>query len=60
MSLTSYETILLECIVIAIISACIKKKTLKVGEFLCSHFNTEDGRKFVIFLAHNALLFQER
>ena len=26
-------------------SACIKKKNIKIGEFLCSHFNTEDERK---------------
>ena len=44
--LTSLETILLDCIVTAIIPACIKKKKLiKIGEFLCSHFNIEDGRK---------------
>ena len=30
-----------------------------MGEFLCSHFNTEDGRKYAPFLAHYALLFQE-
>ena len=36
-------TMLLDCIVTAAISACVRKK--KIGEFLCSHFNTEDGRK---------------
>ena len=43
--LTSFETILLDCIVTAVISACIKKKLIKTGKFLCSHFNTEDGRE---------------
>ena len=32
----------------AIISACIEK-IIKVGEFLCSYFNIEDGRKSNIF-----------
>ena len=29
----------------AVISACIKRKFIKIGEFLYSHFNIEDGRK---------------
>ena len=29
----------------AAVSECILKKDIKVGEFLCSHFNIEDGRK---------------
>ena len=29
----------------AVISACILKKLIKIGEFLHSHFNIEDGRK---------------
>ena len=33
---------------------------IKIGEFLCSHFNSEDGRKTATFLAYYALLFQER
>ena len=31
----------------------------KIAEFLCSHFNTEDGKK-ATFLAHHALLVQEK
>ena len=34
------------------------KKLTKIGEFLCSHFNIEDGRKYTS-LAFYALLFQE-
>ena len=34
------QTILLDCIGIAVISACIKK--IKTGEFLRSHCNTEE------------------
>ena len=30
----------------AVRSACISKNLLKIGEFLCSHFNIEDGRKY--------------
>ena len=40
----SFKTILLDCIVTSVISACIKK-LIKIGEFLCSHFNVEDARK---------------
>ena len=36
------------------------KKFIKIGEFLCSHFNIEDERKSTTFLAYYALLFQER
>ena len=25
------------------------KKNIKIGEFLCRHFNTEDGRKYATF-----------
>ena len=49
LSLTSFETILLDCVVTAVISACIYKKLAKIGEFLCSHFNIEDERKYNIF-----------
>ena len=56
-SLTSFETVLLDCIVTAVISACIKK-TITIGEFLYSHFNIEDGRKYT-FLVYHALLFQK-
>ena len=48
MSLTSFETILLDCILTAVISACIKN-LIKIGEFLCGHFNIEDGRKYTTF-----------
>ena len=43
--LTSFKPILLDCIVTVVISACIEKNLIKFGEFLCSHFNTQDGRK---------------
>ena len=33
-------------------------KDIKVGEFLCSHFNIEGGRKSTSFLAYSTLLFQ--
>ena len=56
LSLPSFETILLDCIVTAVTSTCIKK-LIKIGEFLCSHFNIEVGRKYAIFLAYDALLF---
>ena len=28
------------------------KKNIKIGEFLCSHFNTEDGRKYATLSAY--------
>ena len=59
MPLTSCETILLDCIVTAVMSAGILKKAYQNGEFLCSHFNTEDGRKHATFSVYSALLFQE-
>ena len=31
------------------------KKDIKIGEFLCSHFNIEDGRKKATFSAYYAL-----
>ena len=40
------------------ISAYIKKN-IKIGEFLCSHFNIEVGRKKGTFSACYMLLFQE-
>ena len=43
----------------AVISLCILKKDIKIGEFLCSHFNIEDGRKKATSSAYYALLFQE-
>ena len=45
---TSFETILLHYIVTAVIS-CAFKKSIKIGEFLCSHFNIEYGRKYATF-----------
>ena len=33
----------------AVISVCIFKKRIKIGEFLCSYFNIEDGRKMQHF-----------
>ena len=50
----------LDCIVTAVISVCIKKKKIKIGEFLCSHFRIEGGIKKATFLAYYALLFEER
>ena len=41
LSLTSFEVILLDCIVTAVISVHFFKKLIKIGELLCSHFNTE-------------------
>ena len=41
-----------------VISVCLKKKLSKSGEFLCSHFNIEDGRKYT-FLAYYDLLFKK-
>ena len=32
----------------------------KIGEFLCSHFNIQDGRKYATFPAYYVLLFQEQ
>ena len=28
----------------AVTPACVLKKRIKIGEFLCSHFNIEDGK----------------
>ena len=30
----------------------VKKKTIKFGEFLYSHFNIEEGRRYATFLVH--------
>ena len=49
MPLISFETILLDCSVTAVISACIEKKTDQIGEFLYSHFNIEDKKRYTIF-----------
>ena len=38
----------------------LKKKKIKIGEFWGKHYNIEDGRGKVTFLAYYALLFQER
>ena len=45
LSLTSFKTTLLDCIVTAVISACILRKLTRIGYFLYSHFNIEDGRQ---------------
>ena len=58
--LISFKAILLDCIVTAIISVCILKKLIKIGEFGGSYFNIEDGRKYATFSMYYALLFQER
>ena len=47
------QKIWLDCIATTLIPACIKKKKpYQIGEFLCSHFNIEDGRKQATFLAY--------
>ena len=43
----------------AVISAWVEKD-IKIGEFLCSHFNIEDGRIYTLYSAYYALLFQEK
>ena len=45
LSLTSFETVLLDCIVTVVISVCFLKKQIQIGEFLCSCFNIEHERK---------------
>ena len=60
LSSTSFKAIVFHCAVTAAISACIFKKHIKIGEFLCSHFNIEDGRKSATVLAYCAFLSQER
>ena len=44
----------------AVKAVYILKKSIKIGEFLCSHFNIEGGRKYATFLAYYVLLFQKR
>ena len=39
---------MLDFIVTAVVSACIKKN-IKIGEFLCSYFNIENGRKKILW-----------
>ena len=41
-----------------VISACIKK--IKIDEFLCIHFNSEDERRYATFSAYYALLFHKK
>ena len=36
----------------AIAASMRKKNPIKIGEFFCSHFSTEDGRRCKTFLAH--------
>ena len=45
LSLTFLETVLLDCIVTAVVSVCIFFKNIKIGKFLCSHFNIEGKRR---------------
>ena len=40
-------------------SVHLKKKNIKIGEFLCSHFNTENGRKYATFLAYHVFYFKK-
>ena len=60
MSLASFKTILLDCMGQLSYQRAFKKILIKIGEFLCSHFNIEDGRKKATFSAYYALLFQEK
>ena len=61
LSLTSFRTVLLGCNTSDVISVSIKQTNKKIKhEFLCSHYNIEDGRKRGTFLACDTLLFQER
>ena len=53
----SSKTILLDCMVTGVISACISKKLIKIGEILCSLFNIEDGKNYTMFSAYYVLLF---
>ena len=53
LSLISFKTILLDCIVWQLSYQCaLKKNLIKIGEFSCSHFNVEDGRKYATFSAY--------
>ena len=36
------------------------KKLIKIGEYLCRHFNIKDGRKYKTFLAYYALLLSRK
>ena len=45
LSLTSFETLLLDSTVTNACQRAFKKRPIKIGEVLSSHFNTEDGGK---------------
>ena len=57
-TLTSFKTILLDCIVTDVISACIKK-TYQNWWILCRYFNIEDGRKYTSFSAYIFYYFKK-
>ena len=38
---------------------CAFFKNIKIGEFLCSHFNIEDERKYATFLACSGYYFKK-
>ena len=57
LSLTSFKTILLDCIVIAIMSACIKN--IKMSEFLANILILKIEESMQHF-GYYVLLFQER
>ena len=60
--LTSFETILLDCIVASLLR-CIStylKKLVKIGEVLYSYFNIEGEREKATFYVYYTSLFQER
>ena len=41
----------------AVVSVWIKK--IRIGKFLCSHFNIEDRRKYAAFLVYYAYYFKK-
>ena len=51
----SFETILLDCILTAVMPVCVKKKGLTKIEFLCRCFNIDDGRRNATFSVYYAL-----
>ena len=58
LSLSSFETVLLDYIVTAVLPASIKKIFIKIGKYLYSHLNNEDGRK-TTFLAYYLYYFKK-
>ena len=46
--------------VAAVLSVCILKNLIKIGEFLCGHFNIKNGRKYVTFLAYYCFIISRK